>query len=155
MRNEKGFTLIELVVVIVILGILAAVAAPKFTNMQVEARVAAMKGLHGSVQAATSLVHSKALVANQIGTTGIVTMEGGQQVHLAYGYPNHFNNGIPAALNMDGFIFTYENPADGERRGKFTKHGSPSACAVYYYPALGSSRPAPRIENDATVENCQ
>ncbi|KAE8177439.1 type II secretion system protein [Photobacterium carnosum] len=59
MRN-KGFTLIELVVVIVILGILAVVAAPKFMGLQREARIADLKGLEGSLKAANEMVYAKA-----------------------------------------------------------------------------------------------
>ena len=59
MRN-KGFTLIELVVVIVILGILAVVAAPKFMGLQREARIADLKGLEGSLTAANEMVYAKA-----------------------------------------------------------------------------------------------
>ncbi|MCD9539789.1 prepilin-type N-terminal cleavage/methylation domain-containing protein [Photobacterium carnosum] len=59
MRN-KGFTLIELVVVIVILGILAVVAAPKFMGLQRDARIADLKGLEGGLKAANEMVYAKA-----------------------------------------------------------------------------------------------
>ncbi|WP_305737837.1 type II secretion system protein [Photobacterium toruni] len=59
MKN-KGFTLIELVVVIVILGILAVVAAPKFMGLQRDARIADLKGLEGSLKAANEMVYAKA-----------------------------------------------------------------------------------------------
>lgn len=59
MKN-KGFTLIELVVVIIILGILAVVAAPKFMGLQRDARIADLKGLEGSLKAANEIVYAKA-----------------------------------------------------------------------------------------------
>ena len=67
---QKGFTLIELVVVIVILGILAATAAPKFIDLTGDARRSVMEGVQGSINSAVNLVHAKALVEGETGATG-------------------------------------------------------------------------------------
>ena len=66
LNNQKGFTLIELIVVIVILGILAVVAVPKFTDMRVEANVAAANGVYGAAQGAASINFAANLVGKNI-----------------------------------------------------------------------------------------
>lgn len=85
--QQKGFTLIELVVVIVILGILAATAAPKFIDLTGDARRSVMEGVQGSMNSAINLVHAKALVEGQTGATGEIQI-GNEFFALVHGYPS-------------------------------------------------------------------
>jgi prepilin-type N-terminal cleavage/methylation domain-containing protein len=60
--NKKGFTLIELVIVIVILGIIAAIAVPTYVNLKTQAELNGMKASLGSIRSAVSLQHSNNLI---------------------------------------------------------------------------------------------
>ncbi|GCF89952.1 type II secretion system protein [Shewanella sp. M-Br] len=77
MKRQQGFTLIELVVVIIILGILAVTAAPKFINLQGDARASTIQGMKGAIQGANSLIYSKAaLLGIERAATGSVDVLG-------------------------------------------------------------------------------
>ncbi|PJC85560.1 MSHA biogenesis protein MshA [Vibrio sp. HA2012] len=108
MKKQGGFTLIELVVVIVILGILAVTAAPKFLNMQGDARAAALEGVQGAMQGAAGIVYAKSAMDGEdktayAATSGpSVTLDSSTEIPTHNGYPLATAAGIGAAMTTTG-----------------------------------------------------
>lgn len=100
MNGQQGFTLIELVVVIVILGILAVTAAPKFIDLQDDARTATLQAVKASIESVKALVHSKSLIAGNASVDGDrtsvtpVVVVNGKDVNISFGYPRSNNASV-------------------------------------------------------------
>ena len=131
-RQQAGFTLIELVVVIIILGILAAVALPKFMGLSTDARVSVVSGMTGSVAEAADMVHALAEVQGQVASTGNVTLPDGTKITTAYGYPDATATGILASLQDSSTAPTQTFPFT------FTA-GSGTTPATFAYTAVGGT----------------
>ncbi|MOA25375.1 hypothetical protein D3C78_1460960 [compost metagenome] len=96
--------------VIVVLGILAAFALPRFANFSGEARLASINGALASVRSASAVVHSAALVGNQTGATGTVTIEG-QPIATVHGYMVATVAAVTTAAQLSGEYTVTANTA--------------------------------------------
>jgi MSHA pilin protein MshA len=132
--RQGGFTLIELVVVITILGILAAFAVPRFVALEGQARTASRDALAGSVRSAAALAH--ALWLAEGGTAADVDMEGATIV-IANGYPDlaSIDNALAGDITNSGY--------DYDGAGLFSLEAL-ATCTVTYVAAPAANT-APTI----------
>ncbi|MGE4259686.1 type II secretion system protein [Shewanella sp.] len=154
MRKQQGFTLIELVVVIIILGILAVVAAPKFMNLQGDAKASTLKGMEAALKGANSIVYSKAVIKGIEKADGshadndYVTIDSAATpttIKTVYGYIAGDKDEVAKALEASSSDWTIEKPADDTVSSAnviiHLKDNSPSAtnkCFLEYTQASAS-----------------
>ncbi|ASO28283.1 MSHA biogenesis protein MshA [Vibrio anguillarum] len=115
MKRQNGFTLIELVVVIVILGILAVTAAPRFLNLQDDAREASLEGLRGAVAGAMGISYGRAAISGietQAVSSANLTATTIDGVVYSYGYPTAATGGIIAAVDLSSDFVVLDSDND-------------------------------------------
>ncbi len=152
-NRQQGFTLIELVVVIVILGLLAATALPKFIDVTTDARVSSLQGVAGGLRAAAALGQAQ-YVVNGVKTANQITVGGGTvdvlcedatggacQTEGATAYPGRGGRPDPTATGIgvmmplpDGYTFT-AGANDGATATYQPNNGGSANCQVTYTPS--------------------
>ncbi|MCG3884491.1 type II secretion system protein [Photobacterium leiognathi] len=154
MQKNKGFSLIELVAVIVVLGIIAVTAVPKFMNVQNDAKNATVHGLKSALNSAMSISYGKAAIAGiESSPEGTIEINN-EQIKTRYGYPEGTLNGIAKTINYDldkwnlietpgarkGIIFVWKNgPVNNITQG----------CTVQYLEANEDTPASLIVDKDA------
>jgi len=138
MNKQQGFTLIELVMVIVILGILAATALPKFANLKGDAREASINAAAGAMKSAMAIVHAQYLIGNNDAS---VSLEG-TTINVIHGYPSEGDIDEAAGLSSNDYDIS---------AGKIEIKNT-SNCYVQYIQALNADTAA-RV-NDPVITDC-
>ena len=145
--KQKGFTLIELIVVIVILGVMSAIAVPQFIDLQEDARMAVADGVEGSLRSAATLAYSKSLIDGTEGvadsdiTTNLGTIE------TINGYPEPTAAGIGLMVDLSNdIVATYAGDT-----ATFTVSAI-ATCVVTYQHAAAQTTPV--IDNSLALGDC-
>lgn len=142
MKKQAGFTLIELVIVIIILGILAVTAAPKFLNLQDDARYSAAQGVQAALQSGSQMIYSKAAIAGlentASGTAVSVAISTGETVKTNYGYP--VTDEVAKTVTLDGWA-----EVSGSKGTFRAASAQDDKCDVTYANTLTSNANRPTI----------
>jgi MSHA pilin protein MshA len=152
MNKQSGFTLIELVAVIVLLGILAVTALPRFVNLQVDARIAVLEGVIGAMNGAGTQVYAKSLIeGSENASPGSLTINGAA-VATTYGYPSEAS--IEAMLDLSAeLVEDASTPGiiGYDRDGAGTGDVADGDCFVTYSDATVAGAGAAAVYSAATA----
>lgn len=178
MRKNIGFTLIELVVVIVILGVLAVTAAPKFLNLQSDARVSTLKALRAAIKSADAQVYAKAVIQGVESSSRADIFMSGYTVQTYFGHavPHGYINyagivgfgdialvegleNLPYPLSDNGqWMVLFSGTVDGAFTVRLTPHGmydsnnflsaTKTKCTLTYMVPIVNNNPPQFSLND-------
>ncbi|MFM5787004.1 prepilin-type N-terminal cleavage/methylation domain-containing protein [Aeromonas veronii] len=145
MKKQAGFTLIELVIVIIILGILAVTAAPKFLNLQDDARYATAQGMKAALQSASQMIYSKAAIVgleNSASGASVSVAVGTDTIKTNFGYP--VTDDVAKTVSLDGWS------EDTAKKGTFVSNSDKDGkCTVTYENKLtAAGQPTITIKSD-------
>lgn len=143
MRSQQsGFTLVELVAVIVVLGILAATALPRFVDVSREARVGVLQGVQSAMRGASVMIYAKSLAeGEEASATAYVTVKGvtgtgtgaeAGKVRTTYGYPDRTE--VLGLITLDNSSVTFDTATAGRAQIQ-------ANCRVDYVNATATARP--------------
>lgn len=128
---QKGFTLIELIIVIVILGILSVVAAPKFIDFRTDGISAQLNALQGSLKAANTLIYSKSIFAGQEKQTSGSVSVNGQTINTTLGNITPLSANVMKALDGSYEVMANANDAITADWGMYDV---PGGTTIYIVP---------------------
>lgn len=138
LKSHKGFTVIELVVVIVVLGVLAAIAAPRFLNLSSDAQIASLHGLGGSVKEANQLVYSQAVIEGQEKLLeGSITFNG-ETVLTQWGYIKPTYEDIVKVINFSSEKLGSHSDIPQEEWGVFPRNAGNQGKSILYFIPRGT-----------------
>jgi MSHA pilin protein MshA len=153
---DAGFTLIELIAVVAILGVLAAAAFPRFADMQRESRIAVLQAARGSVSSAAHLAYS-ASIAGRFGATDPLDM-GGTSIAMNNNFPAATTAGIFAAAGLGTGTFSTSPGTGAHPPGaitlvvRFTAAPNPAGCSFFY--SLGNAPGSIPLVSSPSTSGC-
>jgi MSHA pilin protein MshA len=142
--KQRGFTLIELAMVVVILGVLAAVALPKFVNLTGDARRSVMQGVHGAMISSNTMIYAKsAILGVTTAAAGTVALSATVTIRTVYGYAQDAVK-LAKAINISpaADFYTGANTSFiAHKKAPVWGTGTWRTCAIEYTPAADVATP--------------